>query len=258
MPAYYETGHPKNVATFFKYNQFLTTLGTAYNPSSIAITLPSLTTSQTTGATKQTNVNTKTEGWKDATNLREKPFKDLPAFSTQIFGALKSFNPSQLTIDDFAYQVSKMHGYDNAKTNQNDKGKIAIDPSNPSTLPVTPSKSNSQQSFDQKLEHLEKMILILQTVPSYLPNEVNLQIASLQAYLITLKNLNVAAEQAKSDLKAARLDRNTFFYAPGTGFLDLVKQSKEYIKSVFGATSQQYKTALTFKFTRVIPKKKSK
>lgn len=256
MPAYYETGHPKNVATFFKYNQFLTTLGATYNPSSTAITLASLTTTQTQADTKQKAVKTSEEFWKDATNNREKPFKDLPAFSTQIFAALKSFNPSQLTIDDFAYLVGKMHGYDNAKTPQNDKSKIVIDPSNPT--PVTPSKSNSQQSFDQKLEHFEKMILVLQTAPSYLPNEVNLQIPSLQAYLITLQNLNKAAEQAKSDLKAARIGRNLFFYEKGTGFLDIVKQSKQYILSVFGATSQQYKTALTFKLVRVIPKKKAK
>ncbi len=262
MAAYYETGHVKNVATFLKYNQFLATLGAAYNPSNTTITLPSFTTSQSLGSAKQSAVNTNKENWKDATNNRTDEFDPLPSFTTQILGALKSTQATQQTIDDFAFLVGKMQGYSNSqKSTQNSKTVApstipTIDPSNPT--PINPTKSNSQQSFDQKIEHFEKMILILQTVPSYTPNEVNLQIISLQAKLANLKLLNKNAEQAKSDLKAALIDRNLFFYAKDTGVLDLIKKSKEYIKSVFGPQSQQYKTALTFKFVRVIPKKKSK
>ena len=57
---------------------------------------------------------------------------------------------------------------------------------------------------------------------------------------------------------STRIDRNLFFYDPTIGILELVKQSKEYIKSIFGAKSQQYKTAQTFRFTRVVPKKNAK
>ena len=64
MSTYYETGHVKNVATFLKYNQFLTTLGTTYNPSNTSITVASLTTTQATAKIKQDAVNTAEENWK--------------------------------------------------------------------------------------------------------------------------------------------------------------------------------------------------
>jgi hypothetical protein len=37
--------------------------------------------------------------------------------------------------------------------------------------------------------------------------------------------------------------------------LDIVKQTKAYIKSLYGASSQQYQAANAIKFTRVVPKK---
>jgi len=148
-----------------------------------------------------------------------------------------------------------MRGSDNAST-KTTASKIAL----PTTTPIEidPSKSTSQQSFDQKIEHFSKMILILTGVASYAPNEVPLQIATLNAQLANLITLNTNATNIKSQLKAARIDRNTYFYAPTTGWLDLVKKSKEYIGGVYGKQSQQYKTAITFKFIRVIAKKKAK
>jgi hypothetical protein len=52
-------------------------------------------------------------------------------------------------------------------------------------------------------------------------------------------------------LKNARIQRNTFFYAKDTGLLDLVKQVKAYIKSVYGASSPQYRAANDIKFSWV-------
>ena len=98
------------------------------------------------------------------------------------------------------------------------------------------------------------MILILQGVTTYAPNEANMQIAALQAKLTNLQNLNISATKASADLKAARIDRNTFYYGANTGMLDTIKKSKNYIGGLYGKTSQQYKAALAFKFIRVISK----
>ncbi|MFN8114464.1 MAG: hypothetical protein U0W65_00005, partial [Bacteroidia bacterium] len=70
-----------------------------------------------------------------------------------------------------------------------------------------------------------------------------------------LTNLNNAANTSYANLKNARIQRNLFFYAKDTGLLDLVKQVKAYIKSLYGATSQQYIAANAIKFTRVVSKK---
>jgi hypothetical protein len=78
--------------------------------------------------------------------------------------------------------------------------------------------------------------------------------ATLQAQLTSLIALNNAANTSYANVKAARIDRNTFFYAKTTGLLDIVKNAKAYIKSVYGASSPQYHAANDIKFVRVISK----
>jgi hypothetical protein len=254
MSTYFETGHPKNVANLLKYIQFLQTLGTNYNPSNASITLAALTTTQTTAGTKQTLVKTLEDTWKNQTNLREIAFNPLNAFTVQLFSILKTTDASEQTLEDFLFLVNKMRGSDNASTKT--ANAKTTNPNTESTSEAQ-TKSTSQQSFDQKIEHFSKMILILTGVASYTPNEVQFQIPSLNTQLANLTTLNTNANNAKTQLTAARINRNTYFYAPNTGWLDVVKKSKEYIGAVYGKQSQQYKAAIALKFVRVIAKKKA-
>lgn len=260
-----ETGHVKNVANFLKYNQFVATLGTTYNPSEPSLVLASLTTMQAAAKTKLDTVSTALDAWKDATNKREIAFNPLATFSRQLLGLLKSTSATQQAVDDFTYLVGKMRGDAEGKLTKADAGKVSNPEINSTSEEETQSKSTSQQSFDQKLEHFGKMILLLQSVPSYTPNEVNMQVATLQAQLATLQAqlatltaLNAIATNATATLKSSRIDRNTFYYTADTGMLDIIKKSKAYIQGVYGASSQQYKTAISYKFVRVIPKNKAK
>jgi hypothetical protein len=253
MSTYFETGHLKNVANLLKYNQFVTTLGVTYNPSIPSIVLSALVAMQTTAQTKLDTVKTAEDNWKFESNNREIAFKALDAFSTQLLATLKSTDANQQTIDDFVFLVKKLRGDYSGKLTKADAGKMA----NPSNIPieVPPTKSSSQQSFDKKIEHFSKMVLLLQGVPSYTPNEAVLQVATLQTQLANLVTLNNTATNSVANLKAARIDRNTYFYAPNTGMLDVIRKSKAYIGGVYGKSSQQYKTALSYKFVRVVPKK---
>jgi hypothetical protein len=263
MSTIYETGHAKNVANLLKFNQLIATLGTTYNPSNTTITAASLSTLYTTANTSLTNVNTVYNTWKNATNNREIGFLPLDKLSTQLLGALQATSAPQQTINDMVYLVRKIRGH--AKLTKADAGKT-IDPNSSSIALPDPdasanesvSISNSQQSFDQKLQHFAKLILLLQSVSSYNPNEVSLQVASLQTLLTNLTTANNAANTAYANLKAARIARNLLFYASGTGMLDRVKSAKAYIKSLYGASSQQYIAANNLHFVRVVSKKKAK
>jgi len=245
MSNYFETGHAKNVANLLKLNQLIATFGTTYNPSNNAIKTTGLATLYTTANAKLTAVNSSFTSWKNATN-------------TQILGALQSLVLPQQTIDDFESQVKKFRS-SGSKLTKADSGIVETPPE--AKLPTDPVEtietktiSTSQQSFDNKLQHLEKMIMILQSVPSYNPNEVPYKVATLQAQLTSLIALNNAANTSYANVKAARIDRNTFFYAKTTGLLDIVKNAKAYIKSVYGASSPQYRAANDIKFVRVISK----
>jgi hypothetical protein len=258
MSNYYETGHAKNVANLLKLNQLIATLGTTYNPSNPAIKAPALAALYTNANTKLSDVNNNFTAWKNATNSRELAFEPLRKEATQILGALQSTGAVQQTLDDFAFQVNKFRS-SGSKLTKADAGIVETPPTektaDASDTEEAKTISTSQQSYDNQLQHFQKMILILQSVPAYNPNENTFKVATLQTKLTTLTTLNNAANTSYANLKNARIQRNLFFYAKDTGLLDLVKQVKAYIKSVYGTTSQQYIAANAIKFTRVIPKK---
>lgn len=257
MSTFFETGHAKNVANLLKLNQQIATYGVAYNPSNNAIKAAVLATLYTTANSKLTAVNNLFTTWKNATNARELAFEPLAKQATQILASLQSLGIVQQTIDDFEFQVKKFRS-SGSKLTKADAGKVIApdtpDPNAPVTTVETTSISTSQQSFDNKLQHFEKMILILQSVPTYNPNEVALKVTSLQTQLTNLTTLNNAANTSYANLKAARIDRNNIFYTKNTGMLDLVKLTKAYIKSLYGASSPQYHAVSSLKFVRVIPK----
>ena len=258
MSTFFETGHAKNVANLLKLNQQIATYGATYNPTNNAIKAAVLATLYTTANAKLVTVNNLFTIWKNATNARELAFDPLAKQATQILASLQSLGVVQQTIDDFAFQVNKFRS-SGSKLTKADSGIVEIPtaeklPSAPVETIETKSISTSQQSFDNKLQHFEKMVLILASVPTYNPNEVAFKVASLQTQLTNLTTLNNAANTSYANLKAARIDRNTLFYTKGTGMLDLVKLTKMYIKSLFGASSPQYHAASALKFVRVIPK----
>lgn len=254
MSKQFETGHAKNLASLFDFNQHIKTLGVTYNPSVATIAAPELEILYTNAKLKLDAVKTQTDKWKVNTNTREVEFGLLNPFSTRLLGVLKSTNASQQTIDDFAALVVKMRG--DGKGQKPEAAKPGDGATNVAGLGLT--RSRSQQSFDQKLEHFSKMILLLQNVTDYAPNELELSIAGLQKRLADLTAINNAVSATKADLKAARIARNTFFYAADTGVLDLVKKAKGYMLGLYGKTSQQYQAALAIKFTRVVEKREAR
>jgi len=260
------SGHAKNAVNLSKLNQILATFGGSYNPANKHINLPSLVVLQTSADDKLTAVNTALTTWKNDTNNREIAFQDLDKFSTKLLGALQSMDVAPQTIDDFQALVKKMRGEgkltkaDAGKTNpdgsQPDPTKPAGDPTQPAPIP-DPTISTSQQGFDNKLEHFGKMVLLLQNEALYIPNEAGFTVAELSTKLTTLIAANDTANTSSANLQAARIDRNTFFYKDGTGILSTVKQVKSYVKSLYGANSQQYKAVTAVPFFRVVPAKKA-
>lgn len=266
MSTVFETGHSKNVANLLKYEQFLATLGGTYNPSNVNITVSAFTNLYINADAKVNSANTIFTDWKNNTNQREIIFKELKNLSTKLLGALQSTGTTTQTIDDFTFLVKKFRGSSKKKTTN--AGRLSAPPPNetdpvPSDTPIpndpnSPSTiSTSQQSFDNRIQHFSKMILLLQSQPIYSPNEIEYQVPTLQAKLATITTLNDNANTSYANLRASRISRNAFLYAEATGMLDLIKQSKAYVKSLYGANSQQYHTANSIKFVRVIKKNKA-
>ena len=255
-----EVGHAKNLANIDKLIDLITQFGIAYNPTNPQIQLSGFNTLKTLCTTDYNNWIAALTTWKADTDIREIAFEPVDKISTAISDNVKTLGVPQQTINDTAAIVSKIHG-SSGKLTKADAGKIMIDP-NQNPIPIDPNIptpiSTSQQSYDSIIANFDKLIQQVQAIPSYAPNEVNIQIANLQTLLASLKTVNLNAITATNALNLARNQRNLSFYAPNTGLYDITKKAKSYIRQIYGSTSSQYHQATAIKFVKIVTKKKSK
>jgi hypothetical protein len=78
-------------------------------------------------------------------------------------------------------------------------------------------------------------------------------VATLQTKLTELQAKNTNLINAYTDYSNAMIDRNQTLYNPLTGLVQTSKEVKQYVKSVFGANSPQYKQVSGLEF-KVIKK----
>mgnify|MGYP001374604408 CR=1 FL=1 len=240
-----ETGHAKNVANFEDMISFCTGYGGSYNPSKPTIQLPNLMALHTNAQNAVADVNSANTAFINATNARQIAFNPVKPLATRIVNALDATDASDELVKDAKTLNRKVQGSRKGKGTQ---------PETPPTPPDTPTEdkkiSVSQQSYDSIIENLGKLGELVLSEPTYTPNEVDLQAATLQIFHNNLKATNTAVINATTAISNARIARNQILYAPKTGLYDIAQEVKKYVKSVFGATSPQYKQVSKIKFTK--------
>jgi hypothetical protein len=251
MSTYIESGHAKNTANFDHLIALLLTYGANYTPSSPSLAITNLQTVLTNAQTALTTVKNEYNGWKNATNGREIAFDPLKGLSTRLLNTLVAVGANEQTIKDYKTLNAKVQG---SKLTKADAGIIEdpnADAANKTTLPVKKTVSVSQQSFDNLIEHYDKIIKLLASVPAYNPTETALKVATLQTTLANLKTLNTAAYTSAAKVSNARIARNKILYENTDALIVLAKAVKAYIKGKFGTSSPEYGQVSSIKFTRV-------
>ena len=252
MGTYIETGHTKNVANFDHLITFIQSYGANYSPSNTSITLANLQTTLTNGQTALTNVKNEYNSWKNATNGREIAFEPLKGLATQLLNTLIGTGANEQTIKDFKTINAKVQG---SKLTKADSGlteapsETTIDAANSTALPSKKSISASQQSYDNLIDHYDKLIKLLASVPSYTPTENSLKVTTLNTLLANLKSANTLAYTKVVSVSNARIARNKVLYDNTDALVKLAKLVKAYIKGKFGAKSPEYAQISALKFT---------
>ncbi len=103
------------------------------------------------------------------------------------------------------------------------------------------------------VDHFASIVQVLQQNPTYAPNETDLQLTALQTKLADLQTANTNLINAYTAYSNALIDRNNTLYNPITGLIQTAKEVKQYVKSVYGATSPQYEQVSGLEF-KVIKK----
>jgi hypothetical protein len=235
-----EVGHAKNVANFQDLIEFITAYGVTYNPSKNSLKLPQLIALKATAETNLTNVITKNTNYNNKINERMLAFSDLKTFSTRLVNALQTTDASAETIEDAKGFNRKIQGK-KASTTQ-----IPTNPDEPAPATI----STSQQSYDQLIQHLAGLKSVLETEPSYTPNEIELQITTIDAKIADLTAKNTAVATAYTGISNARIERNETLYTSNNSIFETASEVKKYVKSVFGASSPQFNQISGIKFNK--------
>lgn len=240
-----ETGHAKNVANFDFIITDVTSYGETYNPSKASLKIPALTTLSTTSKNAVNAVSVADLNLKLAKDARDAAFKPFSTLVTKIINALKATDTT-VQVDETAQSlVRKLQGRRATPKKTEEQKKVAAD-AGKEIVEI----SSSQMSYDSRIENFDKLIKLLTSVPQYTPNEKELKIETLIGVLNDLKAKNLAVTTAEVPLNNARIARNDILYKPNTGMVDVALDVKIYIKSVFGASSPQYKKISGIKFSK--------
>ena len=103
-------------------------------------------------------------------------------------------------------------------------------------------------SYDSRLDSFDKLIKLLTSITLYAPNEADLKVTALTTLYNDLKTKNTAVLTATTPLSNARISRNDILYKENVGLIDIAFDTKTYIKSIYGATSPQYKQVSKLQF----------
>ncbi len=234
-----EVGHAKNVANFQDLIAFVNGYGATYNPSKDGLQLTQLEELHTTANENLSTVIQKSTEYNNAVNDRMEAFSDLRSLSTRLINALDATDASAEKLKDAKVFNRKMQGKRATKV------ETPLDPNAPPPNTI----STSQQSYDQLIQHFQGLISVLQSEPSYAPNENDLKITTLQAKKQDLERNNERVATAYTEVSNTRLQRNNTLYNEENGLVPTAGEVKKYVKSVFGATSPEYGQIKGIKFT---------
>ena len=244
MPSTSETGHAKNVANYERLIADVTALGVTFNPSKANLKLTAMNSQLIAAKTAVSAVNSAEPAYKNAVSARDAAFKPLDKLITRVSNALKASDATEQVIADATTLVRKLQGR-RATPKMTEAEKMAAEAEGKKVVEV----SVSQRSYDNRLDNLDRLIKLLTSVPAYAPNEADLKVTALTTLYNDLKGKTSAVTVAEIPLSNSRINRNDLLYKPSSGVVDTSVDVKTYVKSVYGASSPQYKAISGLKFT---------
>jgi hypothetical protein len=230
MTSTIESGINTYAGNFDKLIDVCASFGTLYSPVPLNLQIASLREQSAKIKEAITFVDKVQATSVDAEDARQKVFSILLPLITRVQAMAIILGLPDAIIVHVKEIVRKIRGQR--------AHKIKIDPSEE---PQKKYISVSQVSFNEQIEHLNQLIALLKSQPSYIPSETDLTTLALDQLLLDMQTTNARVVEAEVSLANARQNRNELLYAPKTGMMDSGLAVKEYVKAVFGYTSPQYK-----------------
>lgn len=233
-----ETGYAKQLAEFEDFTKLLSALGEAYNPPKPELAITNLLEQLNAAKSAMREISAALPPYSAAVDKQNLAFKFLNDRVTRSLNYYKVAisNPSE--IDTAKNLADKIRGKSNRA-----KAVVAADAAAPKSI------SQSQQSYDSRIENLKQYIDVLIVSGVYNNPGSEIGIDDLNLMLNEMEAANAVVAEAKIPLDVARKKRAVIFYEPVTGIADLVSNAKRYVKATVPKTNPHYNslTGITFK-----------
>ena len=223
----------------------ITNFKTGYNPTRAEFSTENLSQLKTRA---QTSIDAVTDAeivLQSAASARTEVFRGFDPFITRVINAIRISGASPQSITQAESIVRELHGK-RASAIATD-AEIAEAKEKGVEINQITRHINTIQS---KLTNFNILIKYLETLSAYKPNETDLTVASLTTRYTTMKETNEQYIAAEAKAYAARSARDKILYAEGTGLVDIAQGVKTYVKSAFGATSDEYLSISGITFTK--------
>ena len=161
MASISETGHANNVANLESLIISATAFGTSYNPSKDSIKLPALQTLLSASKDSLNAVNIAQSAYSNAVSARESAFEPFSKLITRVNNALKA-SDTTVQVDESAQTIVRKLQGRRASAKITDEEKKALEAEGKEVNQI----SATQLSYDSRLENLDKLIMLLESVPS--------------------------------------------------------------------------------------------
>ncbi|MCG3164770.1 MAG: hypothetical protein POELPBGB_00529 [Bacteroidia bacterium] len=242
MASNIETGHGVNISNF-KLLLDKCAVVPSYNPSNTDLTVANMTLLWQSADNAHQTLITAVAQAKDPINQRELLFKPLDKLVTRTLNFFESTKANKSVKKDAKGLADKIRGF-NTKI-----------PKLPDGTPDPAHVSQAHLSYVQKQLTFKQLLDLYTSDPLYAPNEVEVNIATLQTLHTNMKNANDNIGTIIAPVQSARVTRDNALYKADTGIVDVALACKDYIISLLGARKPETKLFTSIKFTR--PRKKS-
>ncbi|MGJ8593578.1 MAG: hypothetical protein ACSHXF_13585 [Aquaticitalea sp.] len=229
-----EAGISENVYNGETMVDVLNTFEPPFNPINAALSPASLTAKNVAGRAMLNEVRDNKQHKTDEGNARRGIFDVLNKKFTRVYSQISVCGAPEGTVTNAKSILDLMRARRKGKPKAGAK-----------------TKSISQKSFNKMIDHVSDFLVLLANCPEYDSNVQELKLIALEAYRDSLMLGNGKANQKKAVWNTSLNERNEFFNAKNTGFVDTFQAAKRSVKAEYGADSTQYHQVAHFKFKRI-------
>ena len=239
--------HVNNVQAFEKLLGICTGLGGSYNPGKQNLRIENVSNLLILARGTLLQVSIAKSNHEQAQNDREIAFTEMRALISRIMAELRSSGALPQTVADATLMVRRIRGFVKAE-----KPAATMAPEATGGSSEAGGRKRNSADFGNSAAYFEKLLQTLGNESMYHPMHPALQMDTLQAKLIQLRNANAAVVAAYVRWSNARRERTNVLYLGSNSLHNTAMAMKQQVQASFGFSNEATALVRKIRFTKLI------